>query len=105
MTRTDRDELAILWAEHRGRTFPDDLKFTDGLDDTVLLDLHIAGAVMNTLRGDRLPPFTVGALKEGITLLRRSFRKIPKGPARPYAARLIQMSTLALNEHYRAVRG
>ncbi len=100
---TDRDELAILWAEHCCLTFPDDLKFTEGLDESVLLDLYIAGAVTTCLRGSPLNPFVVRTLREGATLLRRSLRRIPQGEGRSYAVRLIRMSRLALNEHFRAV--
>ncbi|MCD0452188.1 hypothetical protein LO762_23775 [Actinocorallia sp. API 0066] len=104
MTGTDRDELAILWAEHRCLTYPDDLKFADGLEECLLLDPCIAGAVMIALRGSPLDTWRVRALQEGITFLRRSLRRIPKGEGRSYAVRLIRMSSLTLNEHYRVVR-
>lgn len=105
MTWTDRDELAILWAEHCSLTYPDDLKFADGLDECLLLDPCIAGAVMIVLRGSPLDTWRVRALREGITFLRRSLRRIPHGDGRSYAVRLIKMSRLTLNEHDRVVPG
>ncbi|GAA0333562.1 hypothetical protein NE235_13620 [Actinoallomurus spadix] len=92
------DEVSVLWAEHLGLTFPDDLKWleADG-ESVVLLDGDMAGCVRSYLDGT-LDGEKRAILDDCSRVLRELLPKLRCGEGRRYAARLVRMADLILSD-------
>ncbi|MBL7510476.1 hypothetical protein [Frankia nepalensis] len=90
------DEVTTLWAEHRGLTFPDSLRWLEAPngDAVPLLDTFMAGCVATYIanRG-ALDAEQRGILRDCAHDL-RSLRRRPRGDGARYLARLLRMADL-----------
>lgn len=96
------DEVAVLWAEHLGLTYPDDLK---GLDvnekPVVLLDAYLAGCISSYLAGQRgeLDTWRLEVAADCADDLRQLLPRLRGPEGRSYVARLIRAADLILDNH------
>lgn len=96
------DEISILWAEHLGLTFPDDLKGLDVCGEpVVLLDASLAGCIFSYLAGERgeLDTWRLEVAHDCADDLRLLLPRLPDGEGRSYVARLIHIADLIVSNH------
>lgn len=92
------DEVSVLWAEHLGLTFPDDLKGLEADGEPVaLLDTYMAGCVSGYLSGE-LDAEKRAILDDCRRVLQELLPELPHGDGRGYAVRLVQMADLILSD-------
>lgn len=98
MNKAVFDEVSVLWAEHLGLTFPDDLKWleVDG-QPVALLDTYMAGCVSSYL-GGVLDAEKRVILDDCSRVLRELLPKLRRGEGRGYTARLVRMADLILSD-------
>ncbi|GAA4621007.1 hypothetical protein GCM10023196_007190 [Actinoallomurus vinaceus] len=98
MNDTVFDEVSVLWAEHLGLTFPDDLKWLEVDGEPVgLLDSDMAGCVSSYL-GGALDAEKRVILGDCSRVLQKLLPKLRRGEGRRYAERLARMADLILSD-------
>jgi hypothetical protein len=89
------DEVAVLWAEHLGAPWPDDLYWVDDRDgDVVETDSGMAGCVLGYVKSrGAVDAERSRLLQDGARDLRRILPRL-RGEGAAYVLRLIRMAEL-----------
>lgn len=90
-----RAEVSLLWAEHLGSTFPDDLRWmeTSAGHSIPALDASMAGCILAYVKDGTLDPQRNEILREGADELGKVLPRL-KGEGVVYAKRLLEMADL-----------
>ncbi|SEG30512.1 hypothetical protein SAMN04489712_104311 [Thermomonospora echinospora] len=98
MSWATSDEVSVLWAEHLGLAFPDDLKGVEIHGEPVaLLDAYTAGCVTGYV-GGRLSDHQRLVLDDCARALRDLLPRLRHGEGHGYVARLVRMADLILSD-------
>ncbi|GAA4484571.1 hypothetical protein GCM10023191_007890 [Actinoallomurus oryzae] len=95
MNKAIFDEVAVLWAEHLGAPWPDDLYWVDDRDGNMPeIDGAMAGCVSDYVKSrGAVDEERCRVLQEGARALRRMLPRL-RGEAAVYVRRLIRMAEL-----------
>ncbi|MEV4083436.1 hypothetical protein ACGFJC_03500 [Nonomuraea fuscirosea] len=101
MNKAVYDEVCVLWAEHMGLPFPDDLRGVDIYDlPVVYLDSCIAGPITSYVGSQRgvLNDRQLRIVKECARDLRALLPRLRRREGRTYVARLVRIGELIIRD-------
>ncbi|MEU4572413.1 hypothetical protein [Nonomuraea sp. NPDC023979] len=101
MNKAVFDEVCVLWAEHMGLPFPDDLRGVDIYEQPVAyLDLCMAGPLTSYVGSQRgvLDADQLRAVKETARDLRVLLPRLRHREGRTYVARLVRIGELIVGD-------
>ncbi|MFI6816878.1 hypothetical protein ACIBG7_31065 [Nonomuraea sp. NPDC050328] len=101
MNKTVFDEVCVLWAEHMGVPFPDDLRGVDIYEQPVAyLDFCMAGPLAGYVGSQRgvLDADQLRVVKESARDLRALLPRLRRREGRTYVARLVRIGELVISD-------
>ncbi|MEV0594278.1 hypothetical protein [Nonomuraea cavernae] len=101
MNKAVFDEVCVLWAEHMGLPFPDDLRGVDIYEQPVAyLDFCMAGPLTSYVGSQRgvLDADQLRVVKESARDLRVLLPRLRRREGRTYVARLVRIGELIIGD-------
>ncbi len=104
MSKAVFDEVSVLWAEHMGLAFPDDLRGVEIHGDPVAyLDFCMAGPLTSYVGSQRgvLDPDQLRIVKRCARDLRAHLPRLRRREGRTYVTRLLRIADLIISDETR----